>query len=183
MLVFQMLFLVFIYFLLFYKKWRKKGKGILLINTIFYIYICMVLSLTILPIDLTFDPKWKSFDFENYTYANIKPFNDIILGRPAAIIGVILNIIMTIPYGFLYSYLSKNINFMKVAISTLFFSLSIELTQFIITIFLLNHRHFDVTDLITNVVGGCIGYIVFLVARPKALEDRFNEKMVEGMKE
>ena len=40
------------------------------------------------------------------------------------------------------------------------FSLTIELTQLIMTIFLLNHRFFDATDLITNTIGGCIGYFI-----------------------
>lgn len=68
---------------------------------------------------------------------------------------------MTIPFGFLYSILKKNINLIKVIVSTFLFSLSIELTQLIMTIFLLRHRSFDVTDLITNTIGGIIGYLIY----------------------
>lgn len=76
---------------------------------------------------------------------NIKPFNDLLLKRSGSVKEVILNIMMTIPFGFLYSILKKNVNLIKVIVSTFLFSLSIELTQLTMTIFLLKHRSFDVT--------------------------------------
>lgn len=57
--------------------------------------------------------------------------------------------------------LKKNIKLIKVIISTFLFSLSIELTQLIMTIFLLKHRSFDVTDIITNTIGGLVGYLAY----------------------
>lgn len=68
---------------------------------------------------------------------------------------------MTIPFGFLYSILKKNVNLIKVIVSTFLFSLSVELTQLIMIIFLLKYRSFDVTDLITNTIGGFLGYLVY----------------------
>lgn len=67
---------------------------------------------------------------------------------------------MTIPFGFLYSLL-KNASLIKVIINTFLFSLSIELTQLIMLIFLLRYRYFDVTGIITNTIGGFIGYLIF----------------------
>lgn len=75
-------------------------------------------------IDMIFaDPR--SIEF---SYGNIKPFNDLLLRRSESIKEVILNIIMTIPFGFLYSMLKKNIKLVKVIITSFLFSLSIELT-------------------------------------------------------
>lgn len=153
--------LILIYLIIYLLKWKKyKGIDLILRNSM-YIYICFVLFLTILPIDWTFDPKWKYHSSIGFSYGNIKPFNDLLLRRSGSIKEVILNIIMTIPFGLLYSMLKKNIKLTKVIISTFLFSLSIELTQLTMTIFLLKHRSFDVTDLITNTIGGLVGYLAY----------------------
>lgn len=120
-----------------------------------------MLFLTILPIDWTFDPKWKYHSSIKYSYGNISPFNDLLLGRSGSVKEVTLNIIMTIPFGFIYSFYNNDINIIKVIECTFTFSLAIEITQLLMTIFLLNHRSFDVTDLITNTIGGCIGYLTY----------------------
>jgi len=157
----SIIILIFIYLIIYLLRW-KSYKGIdLLIRNLNYIYICLVLFLTILPIDWTLDPKWNYHSSIGFSYGNVKPFNDLLLGRSGSIKEIILNIIMTIPFGFLYSIIRKNINVIKVIVSTFLFSLSIELTQLIMTIFLLNYRSFDVTDLITNTFGGLIGYLIY----------------------
>ncbi|MBU5675265.1 VanZ family protein [Alkaliphilus sp. MSJ-5] len=125
-----------------------------------YIYICIVLFVTILPIDWTLDLKSKYHSSIEYSYGNIKPFNDLLLGRTGSVKEIILNIIMTIPFGFLYSFLKQHITLIKIIKSIFLFSLSIELIQLLMTIFLLNHRSFDVTDLITNTIGGILGYYI-----------------------
>ena len=42
--------LITIYFLKFYKKWKVRGRDILFINTIMYIYLSFVLYFTLMPI-------------------------------------------------------------------------------------------------------------------------------------
>ena len=69
-----------------------------------------MLFLTILPIDWTFDPKWKYHSSIKYSYGNISPFNDLLLGRSGSVKEVTLNIIMTIPFGFIYSFYNNDIN-------------------------------------------------------------------------
>ncbi|MGL5440107.1 MAG: VanZ family protein [Filifactoraceae bacterium] len=160
-LLLQIIFLVLIYIFLYCKRWKNLEKNMLLINTLMYLYICFVLFLTILPIDFTFDPKWR-YKIE-YSYGNIKPFNDLLLGRRGSIKEVIFNIMMTVPFGFMYSFYNKDngLKIIKVIKTTLVFSLAIEITQLIMTILLLEHRAFDVTDLITNTIGGGIGYLIY----------------------
>ena len=157
----SIIILILIYLIIYLLRW-KNYKGIdLIFRNLMYIYICLVLFLTILPIDWTLDPKWNYHSSIKFSYGNIKPFNDLLLKRSGSIKEVILNIMMTIPFGFLYSILKKNVNLIKVIVSTFLFSLSIELIQLIMTIFLLKHRSFDVTDLITNTIGGFLGYLVY----------------------
>ena len=157
--------LIVVYLLIYFKKWKDYKGRELIFRNLFFIYICFVLFLTILPIDWTFDLKWKYHSSIEFSYGNIKPYNDLILGRSGALKEVVLNIIMTIPFGFLYSLLKKNINIIRVVGAGFLFSLSIELTQLMMTIFLLNHRSFDVTDLINNTLGAVLGYIIFIILK------------------
>ena len=161
----SVIILILIYLIIYFKNWKNYKGAELIFRNLMFVYICFVLFLTILPIDWTFDPKWKYHTSIEFSYGNIKPFNDLILGRSGSIKEVVLNIMMTIPFGFFYSILKRNLNFIKVIISTFLFSLSIEVAQLMMTIFLLNHRSFDVTDLITNTIGGILGYYVYIKLR------------------
>ena len=156
-----------IYFLVYQIYLKKKEKKYIIKFSIMYIYLFLVLCVTILPIDFTLDPKWKYHSSINFTYVHIKPFNDLILGYSGALKQVILNIVMTVPFGFLYSSLKKNIGMSKVIISTFLLSFVIEIIQLIMTVFLLHYRSCDVTDLITNMIGGLIGFILYKSVKNK----------------
>ncbi|MCI9366630.1 MAG: VanZ family protein, partial [Clostridia bacterium] len=136
--------LTIIYFFVFYKKWKAKGKEILFVNTIMYIYLCFVLYFTLMPI-LTSIP----FIFNHpYKTMNLVPFIDVLNGRGDFIRQVGLNIIMTIPFGFLLPLIKKeNTKLLKVVFYTFLLSLSIEILQPLIN----GVRSADITDLITNV--------------------------------
>ncbi len=89
--------LILIYIIIYSKKWRNYKGAELISRNLVFLYICFVLFLTILPIDWTFDPKWKYYSSIEFSYGYIKPFNDLILGRSVSIKEVVLNIMMTIP--------------------------------------------------------------------------------------
>ena len=74
---------------------------------------------------------------------------------------------MTVPWGFLYSSLKKNISVSKVIVSTFLLSFTIEIIQLIMTVFLLHYRSCDVTDLITNIIGGIIGFMLYKSVKNK----------------
>lgn len=76
----------------------------------------------------------------------------------------VLNIIMTVPFGILLPLLIPKINFKKTVLYTFLFSLSIETTQLLMClIFKANAWFFDIDDLITNTLGGVIGYLLYLI--------------------
>lgn len=150
----------FIYFIIYKTYLKKKEQNYIVKFSIMYIYLFLVLLVTILPIDFTLDLKWKYHSSINFTYIHIKPFNDLISGYSGALKQVILNIIMTIPFGFLLSSLKKDISIIRVIISTFLLSFAIEMFQLIMTVFLLHYRSCDITDLITNVIGGIIGFLI-----------------------
>ena len=154
---FVVLFILYIF--IFYKRWKVKGKDILFINTIMYIYLSFVLYFTLMPI-ITSLP----FVFNHsYVPMNLVPFIDVSTGRGDFIRQVVLNIVMTIPFGFLLPLIkNKKINLMKTILYTFLLSLGIEILQPLINGF----RSSDITDLITNIIGGIIGYILYLIFKP-----------------
>lgn len=93
---------------------------------------------------------------------NLVPFIDVLNGRGDFIRQVVLNVIMTIPFGFLLPLVKKNVKLLKIIFYTFLLSLSIELLQPLIN----GVRSSDITDLITNVVGGIIGYVIYLIFKP-----------------
>ena len=150
--------LTIIYFGKFYKKWKKEGRDVLAVNTAMYVYLSFVLYFTLMPI-ITSLP----FIFNHsYTPMNLVPFIDVLNSRGDFVRQVVLNIIMTIPFGFLLPLTNNNIKILKVVFYTFLLSLSIELLQPLIN----GIRSADITDLITNVTGGIIGYALYLTFRP-----------------
>ncbi len=153
------IFLIIIYFWKFYKKWKEKGRDVLVVNTTMYIYLSFVLYFTLMPI-ITSLP----FIFNHpYTPINLVPFIDVLNSRGDFVKQVGLNIIMTIPFGFLVPFIKKeNVKLLKIVFYTFLLSLGIELLQPLIN----GVRSADITDLITNVIGGIIGYVMYLIFKP-----------------
>jgi len=151
--------LIVIYIFIFYKKWKSQGKDVLFVNTIMYIYLSFVLYFTLMPI-ITSLP----FIFNHpYTPMNLVPFIDVTFGRGDFTRQLGLNIIMTIPFGFLLPLMKKeNTKLLRVVFYTFLLSLGIEILQPLIN----GIRSSDITDIITNVTGGIIGYIMYLIFKP-----------------
>lgn len=147
-----------LYFFRYFGKWKEEGRDVLLVNTTMYIYLSFVLFFTLMPI-LTALP----FIFNHpYTSMNMVPFIDVTLGRGDFVRQVVLNVILTVPFGFLFPLVKRNSKFLKTVLYTFLLSLCIELLQPLINGF----RSADVTDLITNVLGGCLGYAIYLLFKP-----------------
>lgn len=67
-----------------------------------------------------------------------------------------LNVVMFLPFGFLAPLIFENqAKFYRIFLNSLGVTLLIELSQ------LLNNRRTDIDDLILNVLGGCLGYLIF----------------------
>lgn len=151
-----------IYFLFFYRKWNKRSIKELVINTLMYIYIVMVLFVTLMPFPMPFGATNNLF----METANFIPFRDLTSNYNGAVREIILNVIMMMPFGFLYAIIKKKGILSTVAL-TFLFSLIIESCQLLSAWWgSLSSRSFDVTDLITNTFGGFIGYLIYIVLRP-----------------
>lgn len=100
-----------------------------------------------------------TFQDVNYGTSNFVPFKEIFrysIGSPKFIRNVIGNIMLFVPFGFLSSYLLKNRKFSVVTILTLIASLTIETVQYYIG------RVFDIDDIILNIIGGIIGFLIYI---------------------
>lgn len=162
-------FIIFalLYFIIFKKYLQKKEREYVVKFSLMYLYLFLVLCVTILPIDFTLDFKWNYHSSIDFTYIHLKPFNDLIQGYLGAKKQIILNIIMTIPFGVLYPSLKRNRNIIKTVGATFLLSFTIEIMQLIMTVFLLHYRSCDITDLITNTIGGLIGFILYKLIKKK----------------
>lgn len=154
--------LAFIYVLFFYRKWSKKSKKHLILNSMIYVYIVMVLFVTVMPFTLPFGGTNNLF----METANFIPFRYLMANYSGAARELILNVIMMMPFGFLYP-IAKKKGVLSTVAFTFLFSLIIESSQLLSAWWGgLHSRTFDVTDLITNTIGGLIGYLIFIVVRP-----------------
>ncbi len=150
-----------IYFVKFFNKWKKQDRDVFLVKTLMYIYLSFVLYFTLMPIITSIPNRIINHSFFNI---NFEAFIDVSLGRGDFLKQIILNIIMTIPFGIMFPIILKMNNKNKKIFSTtmlkgLAFIICIEILQPIISDF----RSFDITDIITNLTGCCIGYIIYKI--------------------
>lgn len=107
-------------------------------------------------------------DMGTYSGTNLTPFKEILryeIGTSGFNRQVIGNILLFIPFGFFVSNYCKLKNVGGITIITLIISFVIESVQHYIG------RSFDVDDIILNVFGGILGYLVYIVLNhlPKLL--------------
>lgn len=152
------LFFTIIYVGFFLNRWRLKGIKNFTIRTLMYLYIILVIMVTLMPFEvIDFIPDGNNSFLES---VNLVPYRDIFAGYGGAVRETILNIIMLLPFGFLLPLIKKT-NVVRVLCWSLLFSLFIELSQLYLTwIGGSVIRSFDVTDLINNSIGGMIGFII-----------------------
>ena len=151
--------LVLLYAFVFFKRWRTRGRDRLLVNTLLYAYLSLVLYFTMMPVVVSIP-----FVLDHpYKPMNLVPFIDVSLGRGDFLRQVLLNVIMTMPFGLLFPLTrDKRAKFGRTVFFCFLMSLGIELFQPFFD------RSSDITDLITNVIGGALGYGLYAVFKPVA---------------
>ena len=135
-------------------RWKHRGSTILATNTLFFLYLSGVLLVTLMPV-LTSLPFCLHHP---YIPMHMTPFEDAIKGYGDFVRQIVLNVIMTVPFGVLYPLCrrasGKQCGLLRCLLATMALSLSIELLQ----PFLNGARSADITDVITNTAGGLLGY-------------------------
>ncbi len=101
-----------------------------------------------------------TFQDVNYGTNNFIPFKEIMryeFGSSFFIHNVLGNILLFVPFGFFVSFILKTKKPGYIIIVTFITSLVIEFTQLLIG------RTFDVDDVLLNIIGGFLGYLVYLI--------------------
>lgn len=99
-----------------------------------------------------------TFQDVSWSTSNFTPLKEMFryrLGSPLFIRNVIGNLILFMPYGFFVSYILRLDKKYIILLLSLLTSLTIEFTQMAIG------RVFDIDDIILNVTGSLLGYILY----------------------
>lgn len=157
-----------------YKKYGSIMSLRLWIIYSFILYMLITYCLIILPLPspekaqalrghhLQLNPLNFIFDIIKNTKIDINhPKSFLTIFNNWGFLTTIFNIFMTLPFGFYLRYYFQN-NLKQVLIKTFLLSLFFELTQLsgLYFIYQGNYRLFDVDDLITNTLGGLLGFLL-----------------------
>ena len=129
---------------------KNKQKFILhkeLVSLIFILYILCLFEVV-------------TFQDVNFGTSNFIPFKEIFrydVGSRLFVKNIVGNILLFLPYGYFVSHYLDNKKASLILFLTLIVSSTIELVQLKIG------RTFDIDDIILNIVGGLIGYLIYLV--------------------
>ena len=100
-----------------------------------------------------------TFQDINYGTNNFIPFKEIFrysIGSAKFVRNIVGNIVLFIPFGFFGSYYLKTKKMVTPMVVTLVTSTTIEVVQYYIG------RVFDIDDIILNVLGGIIGFLLYV---------------------
>ncbi len=129
------------------------------------VYFVVLVSLTILPFHFSVFKEPLPEAILQPLRVNLYPFGIGRLGNltPHLTRVDLLNIAAFIPFGFLLPFITKK-GKLPIIVYALLATLAIEITQLVLTSRVPTYsRAFDVTDLITNLMGAWLGY---LLSRP-----------------
>lgn len=156
----DLILLYLLYVLFCRRRWAEQGQRVLLIRSLIYVYLIVLLFFTLMPV-ITAIPHMGD---HAYVPMHLMPFNDYIHGWGDATRQIVLNVVMTVPFGFLFPLTQGKRRWLllKTVLFAFLLSLCIELLQPLLHA----DRSSDVTDLITNTVGGLGGYLLYLLCRP-----------------
>ena len=157
-----------------YKKYGSIMSLRLWIVYSFILYMLITYCLIILPLPsaekaqalrghhLQLNPLNFIFDIIKNTKIDLNhPKSFLTIFNNWGFLTTIFNIFMTLPFGFYLRYYFQN-NLKQVLIKSFLLSLFFELTQLsgLYFIYQGNYRLFDVDDLITNTLGGFLGFLL-----------------------
>ncbi|WP_300684037.1 hypothetical protein [Acutalibacter sp. 1XD8-36] len=86
-----------VYAMVLFRRWRARGRDVLVVRTLMYVYLTLVLLVTLMPVIASL-PLMLNHPYEPM---NMTPFVDVFEGRGDFVRQVALNVVMTAPFGFL----------------------------------------------------------------------------------
>ncbi|WP_238886671.1 VanZ family protein [Clostridium sp. YIM B02551] len=143
---------------------RNKNNQAKLTFGLFIVYFLVLIWIILFKLQLSFNT------LPHFRGVNLIPFaGSVIRNNQLDYTEIILNIIVFIPFGLYLSMIMLNWSFCKKIITIAGVSLLFELLQFIFAI-----GGTDITDLISNTLGGAIGIGIYIVFS-KILKEKTNK--------
>lgn len=149
--------LALLYFAVLRRKWRRLPRDRRAVRLLMFLYLCLLAYVTVMPVLASLPLLFN----HPYVPMQMIPFDDYLHGRGDTVRQIVLNVVMTMPFGFLLPILRRT-KLLPTVLCTALLSAAIELVQPL----LYGARSSDITDLITNTLGGLIGYLLYLLCRP-----------------
>ena len=157
--------LLFLIAYLFYYRKKQYSFYQLLLLILSYIYITMVIGVTMTPIPLNMtELKYMQNLYSGFDYYNLDLLRDIVYMGDQ----FLLNIVLFVPFGILFPLRRNKINYKSVLLASFLFSLGIELSQLGISVLLQTPAwYIEVEDILAKVLGGMLGcFIVKMLIEP-----------------
>lgn len=160
--------IIYILFVVYLKYFKRKNLNELFILTLFYTYLVLVIKYTQYPV--IFEDVYVE-DFRGYSANyNLVPLISLTRGDVRT---SILNIVLFLPFGFLYFIISK-FSFRKTMVIGFLISFFIEISQLIIAVTTkVYFRVSDINDIFFNVFGVLLGvfcYFIFYIIIKKTIK-------------
>ena len=133
---------------------KENNKTNKLTNVLFIIYLITLFWILLFKLGVR-------FSYMGNRNVNLIPFGKIDVSE------IILNVVIFVPLGIYAGVLFKRWAFVKKLFFFFLISLMFEGLQFILRV-----GAFDITDIITNILGGIIGLVIF-----EAIEKLFNNSV------
>ena len=153
----DLLVLVAVYAAWLLPKWRRLGKRPLLVYTLMYGCLAGIVRFTLMPV-LTALPFCLDHP---YIPMHMAPFEDVIHRHGDYVRQIVLNVVLFLPFGVLQPLCDRcrgrRPRFWRCLLLALALSAGIELVQPLLHVF----RRADITDVITNTIGGVLGYALW----------------------
>lgn len=135
------------------KYWSRDGKdnnsAIKLTIALFIVYLIALFWILLFKLGVR-------FSYMEQRQVNLIPFKEaLVLNRNIDVGEIIMNVIIFLPLGIYAGILFKTWNFGKHVFFFFLISFFVEALQFILRV-----GAFDITDTITNTLGGIIGFLI-----------------------
>jgi glycopeptide antibiotics resistance protein len=144
---------------------RKYSPSYLFFFSVFWVYLLILVSVTIFPIPLPdagmFLTKQQiTFVLSHINFVPFKYLSDPYVNPHIVFREIFQNVLLTIPFGFGISFIAqfKARDYLWLAIAV---GLAIEIAQLVISLDVGAYRTVDITDVLLNATGVLLGYLFF----------------------
>lgn len=137
-----------------FSRYHHFGERLTILGFLFYFVVILRLCLT--PVSFSFLSASRNLSYWHGVPYNLVPFQQLDMEW-------FLNIVMTIPLGVFLYLLNRKSSFIVILCLIFLFTFFIEGNQFVCDFLFNIGRVADIDDIITNTLGGLIGFYIMKV--------------------